>query len=477
LDVLLQPGQAWSSVQASDLDAPIAAMIKARARMVPFLNGNARLLGERSTSAPELELLSPQFANYWRGELASLQTAIADPEKKKLFQTTGAKVLELQRGLLLRLHDGGVPLIPGSGAPHPWLFPGAGLHDELALWQGAGLAPREVLRMATLGAAQALGIDKDRGSIEAGKYADLVLLRDDPTKDIGALRKPEWVVLRGSANSRSTLDSAVAALREQQVKAQVLASTPIEVGSPPKVEGELVLAGYCESSALGVRTAAERYTAVRSADGKLSFCGRRVVPQAEGAAVQIESLMRVSENKLEYFLIKLKTPKHELSVEGFLNATANQTRVERKADGAHIDLQTSPEPISVVDVGSVTTMLVIEATKDSGTFPVMTFHEGLEMEVVRWELSMGADGVHYLRTPEGPKIAAFDERGGIKGIREQSGSGTDETMGSNTLAKERPGLPFSASKLKEIERSRQRVEDAKKNAPPATEPPKSGGLK
>jgi hypothetical protein len=136
--------------------------------------------------------------------------------------------------------------------------------------------------------------------------------------------------------------------------------------------------------------------------------------------------------------------------------------------------------VAAVDVGSVTTLLLIAASQDGGPFPVMVFHEGLEMEVVRWDLLLEPDGAHLLRTTEGPRFARFDPRGALLLLQEQRGSGGIETQGTNTLAKERPGLPFGPSKLQAIERARQAQAAAdaaagKRESEPV--PPKSGGGK
>ncbi len=61
-------------------------------------------------------------------------------------------------------------------------------HWEMWALQSGGLTNFEVLRAATIHGAQALGYDKDLGSIEAGKLADLIMLNKDPLQDISTTR-------------------------------------------------------------------------------------------------------------------------------------------------------------------------------------------------------------------------------------------------------------------------------------------------
>ncbi|MBK8178842.1 MAG: hypothetical protein IPK67_08115 [Planctomycetes bacterium] len=276
-------------------------------------------------------------------------------------------------------------------------------------------------------------------------------------------------MLRGEARSRAELDLDVESLRRRMARAREAAARPIDVGDPPRVEGELVLAGYCESQALGVRSAAERYTVVRGADGKLSFCGLRVVPQEDGSRIEVESVQRLVGRELEYFSTKVRSAKHELSVEGFW--TANQFRVQRRLDGGHLDITSTMDHVVAVDAGSVTTALVLGATQDGGRFPVMLFHETLQLEVVRWELTIEADGAHFLRTPEGVKWMRFDERGAVLELSEQRGSSGVRTVGTNTLAKNRPGLPFSEAKKSVIQRAQAALKAAAKDAKHEAAPP------
>src|SRR5262249_46432546 len=75
------------------------------------------------------------------------------------------------------MHRAGVPLLAGTDTTNPFCFPGFSLHDELVLLvEGAKLTPAEALRCATINSAKFLDREKDLGSVEKGKLADLVLL-------------------------------------------------------------------------------------------------------------------------------------------------------------------------------------------------------------------------------------------------------------------------------------------------------------
>jgi imidazolonepropionase-like amidohydrolase len=64
--------------------------------------------------------------------------------------------------------------------------------------QQAGLAPSDVLLAATLNGARAMGRERDIGTVEAGKIADLVVLGSDPLAGTRNLRDIRYVMRAGS---------------------------------------------------------------------------------------------------------------------------------------------------------------------------------------------------------------------------------------------------------------------------------------
>ena len=95
-------------------------------------------------------------------------------------------------GMLKLLYKNGITLVPGTDD-----FPGFALHRELELYVQAGVPNKKVLQMATLLSARVAGVDKEVGSIEVGKKANLILVDGDPTKNISEIRRVETTIKNG----------------------------------------------------------------------------------------------------------------------------------------------------------------------------------------------------------------------------------------------------------------------------------------
>jgi imidazolonepropionase-like amidohydrolase len=95
--------------------------------------------------------------------------------------------------MLQLLYANGIPFVPGTDD-----FPGFALHRELELYAMAGVPNVEVLKKATLTSAEIAGKEKELGSIEIGKKANLILVDGDPTKNISDIRKVELTMKNGN---------------------------------------------------------------------------------------------------------------------------------------------------------------------------------------------------------------------------------------------------------------------------------------
>ncbi len=102
--------------------------------------------------------------------------------------------LRVLRENLRKLHAAGVPVALGTDM---WAFPGLGVSIEMDLYVRAGLTPLEAIRAATQTAARSFAIDADRGTLEPGKRADVVVLSADPARDPKNLRRIQAVYKHG----------------------------------------------------------------------------------------------------------------------------------------------------------------------------------------------------------------------------------------------------------------------------------------
>jgi imidazolonepropionase-like amidohydrolase len=118
-----------------------------------------------------------------------------------------ARFLELRRRLLKAMQDGGVRLLLGSDAPQVWNVPGFSLHRELEYLVRAGLTPYQALESGTRHIAEFFGTGAERGTIEVGRRADLVLVEDNPLKDIRQTSRIALVIVNGHVLTREEIDA------------------------------------------------------------------------------------------------------------------------------------------------------------------------------------------------------------------------------------------------------------------------------
>lgn len=122
---------------------------------------------------------------------------------------TDSRLSDHNRRLLAAAVESGVSVLAGTdtGAVNSFLFPGDALHRELEELVAIGITPLQALRSATINAASWLNESEDYGTVEAGKVADLVVLRSNPLENISSTRAIEAVVQNGRLFSGSELQA------------------------------------------------------------------------------------------------------------------------------------------------------------------------------------------------------------------------------------------------------------------------------
>ena len=151
----------------------IQLMVQSNVYFAPTLvnfNRNARTLGDLEAN--------PLLRYIPEGEPDTL--ASYGEEERREWSSTMVRMKEVTH----RFQQAGGLLIAGTDSATAAILPGWSLHWEMELFVEAGISPMEALQAATLNNAKVLHMDQDLGTIQAGKYADLVILDDDPLEDI-----------------------------------------------------------------------------------------------------------------------------------------------------------------------------------------------------------------------------------------------------------------------------------------------------
>jgi len=179
----------------------------------PTLDNAADRVSGFVLTNPELEIDRTKFIpsrtlSTWK-QSRSEQMKFDSPQDSELH----AQLLRKSMDLVAQMQKAGVKILAGTDSPAPYVFPGSSLHDELQLLVEAGLTPFEALQAATKNPAEFLHTEKDSGTIEKGKYADLVLLDANPLENIRYTRKINAVILRGKLLDRPTLDQLLDSVR------------------------------------------------------------------------------------------------------------------------------------------------------------------------------------------------------------------------------------------------------------------------
>ena len=162
-----------------------------------FYDANLQMYGginERRTHAEEM--LWTNEARFFTPYAQALLEKRGDPPPESDNEEFTQRVLELKS-----LFDagGGHLLVVGTDEPvYTSLLPGFAYHRELLAMTYAGIPPAAVLRAATINGARALGVDKQLGSVETSKLADLVVVRGNPLDDIKVARDIKLVVKEGA---------------------------------------------------------------------------------------------------------------------------------------------------------------------------------------------------------------------------------------------------------------------------------------
>lgn len=137
---------------------------------------------------PLIECLPERIRRAWK-----IASPLSDMDR---WMRGASSALERLKEFLPRFVRSGGKLVIGTDSPLGFVFPGASVHREMELLVDANLTPLEAIQSATRNAAELLNENRI-GTLEKGKVADLVVLKEDPLRNINAVQKIEMVIKNG----------------------------------------------------------------------------------------------------------------------------------------------------------------------------------------------------------------------------------------------------------------------------------------
>ena len=189
----------------------IATLAREEVFQTPTLTVNT-IFTERLFSQPHWQetfvYLPPVVQEQWATGAAGFARSMQRSE-------AGEALTAWSYSMIPMLRDGGVKIMAGTDNPIGFLTPGFSLHEELAFLVKAGLTPMEALTAATLRPAEFMRIADKTGTVEPGKWADLVLLDADPRANIRNTQRINTVIKAGSVFDRAVLDRMLEGLKSE----------------------------------------------------------------------------------------------------------------------------------------------------------------------------------------------------------------------------------------------------------------------
>ena len=191
------------------LDSIIGLMAASKVNFSPTLSGFYniyRMLTEEDIlQAQSVAYINPFFKSAdtevqvarWQGEKSR------DPEVVDRILSQH----EFHLYIVKKLHEAGVNIVCSTDAGIAIGSPGFSIHQELQFYSDAGLNNYEVIKTGTVNPTTVHKEFEDMGTIETGKWANLILSDENPLEDLKTLKEPHWVMIKGRILDDKTLDT------------------------------------------------------------------------------------------------------------------------------------------------------------------------------------------------------------------------------------------------------------------------------
>jgi imidazolonepropionase-like amidohydrolase len=217
--------QLWSEIDLARMEALIDLILAQKTRMAITRLVWLRLAGAwdpRHRDHPQMAYVPGPLLKFWDQFLPHQEQSREYP--KDIRVPTRQDRLQMVAGMTIfttELIKRKARILVGSDVPFLYLIPGFSFHDELWALLECGAGEAAVLQAATLHGAEALEIDHLAGSIDAGKQADLLIVRGNPLEDMrdleqiaatvrgGCWHDPQELLAKARAYAQTATESEV----------------------------------------------------------------------------------------------------------------------------------------------------------------------------------------------------------------------------------------------------------------------------
>lgn len=206
------PGQSVAETEMADKvvmnSPPVLAMIHDLVQRHVAITSTLAIFESFAPNRPPMEIQAREQSSMspeaWAGVLAA-RSQIAEHAAKSTWPAMLKKEMQFEREFV---SAGGLLIAGCDPTGYGAVLPGFGDQRNVELLVESGLSPVHAIRIATLNGAIYLGRDRKIGSIAAGKQADIVVLKADPSQNIRNIESVEMVFKHGVGyDSQALIDS------------------------------------------------------------------------------------------------------------------------------------------------------------------------------------------------------------------------------------------------------------------------------
>lgn len=126
-------------------------------------------------------------------------------ERLQEFDPQEDRVNEIPLQNLKKVYEAGIPIAVGTDAGNPGTLHGPSIYGEMEAMQSAGIPPEDLIVMATQNGAKAMQRSEDFGTLESGKFANLIVLESNPSSDIANMRSITQTMVKGKLTKVSNI--------------------------------------------------------------------------------------------------------------------------------------------------------------------------------------------------------------------------------------------------------------------------------